>query len=830
MRNAAMERLSKLITDPPERPRRSRASNENKFSAKSFAVHLDEGWFSFFLLALLVFCVTWCIQVANWVDNLNTLTFSTLLALIFGVWSAKQRHFPPVFVYGSAIVLGILFAVWRMLALFYNGSMSQGLQGAAHWFALVSANRPNGEDGIFFLFIIFACYILTYFSALLLYRWHHPWLVVVLNAVALIFNLNSVATPYVILLAIFLLAALLLLLRVNLYQAIYGWRRKGLRYSDDLSWDFMQTGIVITIGILLFSWLLPGYYAEPHLAQIWTTKGPLGQFANVFNNSFANSNNQVAANHGNFKDTLTLGGNPNLTTDTVFKVKVDTPDPQYLTLVTYDTYDQGWSIAYSDQKYHIAANTTLVTSTKKTHTVKQTIDVVLAPGEQQPYLLGASDIIQMSVPANALDGSGGIIAWLGDDTTSLKAGMHYTVVSTASSADKESLRAIPMPADAPAFNPNQNPNAEEPIEYFNPQTVKDFSVVPTYLQKDKRIKDLAEKIVAQSGAKTMYDKVEALESYLRLHYSYNTNIHPRAGADPVLWFLFDNKNHDGYCNYFSTAMTLMARSLGIPAREVAGYAPGTYDSGQYVIRGVDAHSWTQVYFAGYGWINFEPSASFKTFTRPLPDQYTGSSSTTPGDNHITLPAPGINAHRNRNIDNPADSGSGGSTNNQAQEQFLTQLYITLGSILILIVMAGVIFAFWWRRLFSQYSLATQLYGRVCTLAEWAGIKRSSSQTPYEYFRYLAGSALSTKDDAVALDRLADIYVRERWADPESSEHPRSADESNELPGLWKRLRLHLFFYVLRHPAFLRRVPDALVRFYKSVQKKRRKRKTPQIEF
>ncbi|GCE17247.1 DUF4129 domain-containing transglutaminase family protein [Dictyobacter kobayashii] len=651
---------------------------------------------------------------------------------------------------------------------------------------------------------------------------------VVLNAIVLVFNLNNVDTPYMILLVIFLLAALILLLRFNLHQAIHGWQRKGLRYSDDLGWDVMQTGIFITVTILVLAWLLPSSYEESHLAQIWTTKGPLGQFASAFN-SFNTNADAAAANHGNFKDTLVLGGNPNLTRDVVFNVKVDSVQPQYLTLVNYDTYDQGWSIVNTDQKYHIAVNTTLVTSTQKTHTVKQTINVVAAPDEQQPYLVGVSDIIQMSLPANVLDGSGGIIAWLGDANSSLKAGTRYTVTSTVSSADIGSLRDIPMPADAPAFNPNQAPDAQPPIEYFNPQTVKDFTQVPDYLQKDKRIQALAQKIVTQANAKTMYDKVTALESYLRQHYSYNTDIHPRAGVDPVLWFLFENKNHDGYCNYFSTAMTLMARSLGIPAREVAGYAPGTYESGQYIIRGVDAHSWTQIYFAGYGWINFEPSASFKTFDRPLPDQYTPSPPPNSG-NSVTLPSTGIKAHKGRNIDNPADSSSGGSAADQSQQLFQTQLRIALWSILIVILLGVIIFVFWWRRLFSQYSVAAQIYGRICTLAEWAGVQRQSSQTPYEYLGDLSGSVLTSKEDALVLERLGDVFVRERWADPSSNEHPRRSGESNELPAMWKRIQLRLFLYVASHPAFLRRVPDAVLKQYNRLQKRRQRRKKLRLEF
>ena len=66
-------------------------------------------------------------------------------------------------------------------------------------------------------------------------------------------------------------------------------------------------------------------------------------------------------------------------------------------------------------------------------------------------------------------------------------------------------------------------------------------------------------------------------------------------------------------------MTIMARELGMPARVVVGYTSGTYDAKTqtWVVRGSNAHAWTQIYFDGYGWINFEPSPSFPTFVRPL---------------------------------------------------------------------------------------------------------------------------------------------------------------------------------------------------------------------
>ena len=362
----------------------------------------------------------------------------------------------------------------------------------------------------------------------------------------------------------------------------------------------------------------------------------------------------------------------------------------------------------------------------------------------------------------------------------MQGGTKYTVISSVSSADVAALRSIPMPADAPSYNAAASPDAQAPIEYYIPAIVKDFTQIPAYLKADKRISALAKLIVDQAKAKTMYDKVVAIETYLRTHYTYNTNIRPPFGIDPVLWFLFDNPQRNGYCNYFSTAMTLLVRSLGIPAREVVGYAPGNYSDGQYIIRGVDAHSWDQVYFAGYGWINFEPSASFKPFARPLINQYTPGGSSGSGNGQIATTLPPINSNRLHSIDNP-DNGGSALIVQQSALQFRTQLYIALAALLILLLLGGSAFVFWWRRLFRQYSLASQLYGRVCMLADWSGIRRQPSQTPYEYLHSLSASVLPLVKDTTALERLGDIYVRERWADPNSEDRLWVDGEINQLP-------------------------------------------------
>ncbi len=138
----------------------------------------------------------------------------------------------------------------------------------------------------------------------------------------------------------------------------------------------------------------------------------------------------------------------------------------------------------------------------------------------------------------------------------------------------------------------------------------------------KRVRDLATQITTVHG--NDYDKVRAIERYLSTSYDYTLRTSPPlVGTDFVDHFLFTSKK--GYCVHFSTAMVVMLRSVGIPARWVTGFAPGEYDSEsrEYIVRRKDAHAWVEVYFEGIGWVEFEPTPSFfshQLIRRPSVDE------------------------------------------------------------------------------------------------------------------------------------------------------------------------------------------------------------------
>ncbi|CAN7741986.1 transglutaminase TgpA family protein [Paenibacillus sp. LjRoot56] len=115
---------------------------------------------------------------------------------------------------------------------------------------------------------------------------------------------------------------------------------------------------------------------------------------------------------------------------------------------------------------------------------------------------------------------------------------------------------------------------------------------------------------------TPYAKAVAIEQYLSQTFPYSLEkpTNPSRSEDFVSHFLFVDRT--GYCDHFSTAMVVMLRSVGVPARWVKGFAQGTVDATddnglhEVVVRNQDAHSWVEVYFPSMGWVPFEPTPGF----------------------------------------------------------------------------------------------------------------------------------------------------------------------------------------------------------------------------
>jgi len=122
---------------------------------------------------------------------------------------------------------------------------------------------------------------------------------------------------------------------------------------------------------------------------------------------------------------------------------------------------------------------------------------------------------------------------------------------------------------------------------------------------DPRIPALAREMAA--GTSTDLSRARAIETQLRTSYGYTLQLPDHPVEDPLAYFLFARKK--GHCEYFASAMTVMLRSLGIPARLATGFQSGVYNplSDLWLVRASDAHSWVEAWLPGLGWTTFDPT-------------------------------------------------------------------------------------------------------------------------------------------------------------------------------------------------------------------------------
>jgi transglutaminase-like putative cysteine protease len=226
-------------------------------------------------------------------------------------------------------------------------------------------------------------------------------------------------------------------------------------------------------------------------------------------------------------------------------------------------------------------------------------------------------------------------------------GKTFTVTSTQALPDAAELR-----------------NAEEP----------NSSVSSEYLRVPEAIQHQIHGIAVQQGkGQTAFDKAVALQRWFNSsHFSYSLDAPP--GSDDLLGFLQNTRTGD--CEQFASAMAVLARDLGIPARVAVGFTAGTKVAGkpnEWEVRAGDAHAWPELYFEGAGWVRFEPTPAGAggtgqgTATVPnyaattTPETGTGATTTPPTG---TTTGPGASASASPKIghrpDDPETGGSAGA--------------------------------------------------------------------------------------------------------------------------------------------------------------------------
>ncbi len=322
-------------------------------------------------------------------------------------------------------------------------------------------------------------------------------------------------------------------------------------------------------------------------------------------------------------------------------------------------------------------------------------------------------------------------------------------------------------------------------------------VVERYLQLPEdipeRVISLARDLTATEP--TPYDRAVALESHLRNTYPYTLNVElPPPNQDVVDYFLFDLKK--GYCDYYASAMTVLARASGLPARYVIGYAPGTYvpEEAYYVVTEADAHAWVEIYFPGFGWVEFEPTAGRPPLERTVEEE------------PLEWPEPQESLRPPEPPPNPL-----------VQKWYLV-LFGTL-VIFALLYMIWLQLELVWLRSVPCARAARFLYRRLREWGDRLEVLMYEGDTPYEFaanfakrVRRMAARQPRPQRGLVALeeiDGLVSAYVRATYAPAVPTEEDQAL-----LVQTWHRLRWRLWLlYLWRYRRLYERIVGGASPYY-----------------
>jgi len=735
-------------------------------------LRIREGWSTFGLLTLMLLNVAWSINSAEWAEGLAVLQWVVLVSLVIGFILAKSRL--PGFVAHFLSLIGgtawVTFLISTLLpsTLNWTEKLLNLADRLTTWLLTALGEQSNLDSLIFVLTLAALLWLLSYLCAWFTFRSHKIWGVVIPSGIIMLTNLYYGPSHLVIYLIGYLLCALLLIVRSNVFVQEKEWRAAQVGYQADIGFDFLRYGAILSVIIILFAWLVPTAAASPQLSLILDHfDGPWQEIQDQWRRLFAALNYQGQANVDSFSKTMTLSGPVSLSNTPIMDVRAERG--YYWRAVVYDKYTSSGWVNTDEETLSLDANSSSLPlpQFELRREVTQTIRP-LRPGTNllfaapQPTRIGLPVKIELSyvhfagVAGQDLSSPAASISIV-YSRSRLKGNQAYTIVSSVTQADVESLRSAGT--DYPTW-----------------VTARYLQLPPTL---PNRIRALAEDVTKDYD--NPYDKLAALEDYLRT-IPYDQSISaPPPGSDGVDYFLFDNRQ--GYCDYYASALAVMARAVGIPARLASGYTQGEYNSASntYRVRESDAHTWVEIYFPRYGWVEFEPTASQPLITRPEPES----------NEELALDDLEASRQRREREEREVDAEIAPETAGiPIVGTGPWSMALWGGGALVLLVIGGLMIVWYlWTREPRSSSPIERIYEKMARHAQLIGIGWPAHQTPYEHASVLVGALPRGQAQIV---QITGFYVKERFSSKGTNE-----EEIEEAKEAWRVLRPALWQQAIR---------------------------------
>ena len=755
-------------------------------------LHTWEEWLSFALLAVSQLAFALSIARANWVDEMPSLLVATAFGVVVGAALARIRFsawllFPAGLAVGSAIVVGMVMQTMvlgdPLAGTGIDARWSELWARVGDWVTALVTGGVSSDPLPFVLLMVFVVFVVPYVAAWAVFRWQSAWLALVPAGVAILTNISYLPGKPSLEFIVFLFAAMLLFTRLHLLRTVRSWSDREIALPSLLSLEVLHASAWFAVGVLLLAWLIPSGNNWGPAADAWSDAiRPVTDRVDRFGQVFIGIDGSGSQLLHSFEGALPLQGRVRLDDETMFIVTPgeDIEGVPNLRANVYDEYTRGgWRLSDTDRE-PLPGTTVEAASFGTPETREQfrrpvAVEIFVESPLSDRRLLSVGDPLATDIEAKFLTGAApGDLVGLRPDSR-VESGDSYTTVGTISAADVELL--VTAGTDYP--------------EWVRERYLQLPSSLPD------RVRELAAEVAGDAGSP--YLAALQVEAYLRLNYAFNLRISdPPPRRDPVDYFLFESG--EGYFDHHASAMAVMLRSLGIPARVAVGFSldAEAFDEGTraFVLSEADSWTWPEVYFPGLGWVEFNPTPVRETVARPGPSilPLTGPDSGDTDEFEVLMEAelPGFFSGE------PSTSGvsSGGSGGGLAAGMLLVWLVALVAATAVILLVARTAWDYPQRRL----APATVRWAKIQRLSGWAGVRTAPNRTPLEAAAELRLDLEAEEE----LEPLARAYTHERYGGPNGAAEEEDDAEAGRLDALYRRIRNRLWRETLLRRLGLRR--------------------------
>ncbi len=732
---------------------------------------------TFVLLAASQTAFALSIANANWVDEMPDLTVAAWVGLLAGAGLARLRASGSWYAYDPARLAALSRVRWSAWWLFPAGLAFGAIVSVAMVMHTMELADPFTTGGIearwselwarlkdwggalifggvssdpmpFVLLMVFVTWIVPYLSGWAVFRWRNPWLALVPAGVGILTNISYLPGQPSIAFILFLFAAILLFTRLQLLRTISRWEGQRAALPQLLSLEVLHAGAWVAVLLILASWVFPTGGELDRVSAGWERlTQPVTDRVDRFGQVFLGIDSKRGNLIHHFDSALPLQGRVKLEDEPMYLVSLPVNDTLlddeflHLRATAFDEYTRaGWKLSETERDalpgttIEAASFGTPDSRSQLRRPVVTEIEVIQPLSDRR--LLTVGDPLATDIEAEAVTGPvAGDFAALQPDER-IRPGDSYVTVGTVSAADPEIL--VAAGTQYPAW------------------------VTERYLQLPDSLPDRVRELAVEIAGDTEYAYVAAfqIENYLRTNYEFNLKVDDQPPRrDPVDYFLFESR--EGYFDHHASAMAVMMRALGYPARVAVGFFVGEHiyddETGTYVLTEEDSWTWPEVYFPGLGWVEFNPTPFRATVARPGPGVF-GIEEDDPlvlaegTDELLLLESSGFDDED----DVAAPDRDDGATEAAARD-FTTPLLWLLAAVAALSALYFLV-SLAWAYPYRQLAPATQRWAKVQRLSIWAGISPGPDRTPLESANSL-GSAIEVDEP---VDRLARSFTRERY--------------------------------------------------------------------